>query len=170
VRESLIRRLARSAEEMERFGAALGRALPPLPSGPAILYLEGELGAGKTTLARGLIAGRGYAGPVRSPTFTLLERYALQGLTAIHIDLYRLSGPRELESLGLRDFALPWHLWLIEWPERGTGVLPAPDLRIALSVTPEGHPAEASAHSDLGRAWLAAAATVADVRDGVGSG
>jgi len=142
--------------------------LPPLSSGPAILYLEGELGAGKTTLARGLIAGRGHTGPVRSPTFTLLERYALEGLTAIHIDLYRLGDARELETLGLRDFALPGHLWLIEWPERGTGVLPAPDVRIALSVSPEGHPAATSAQSPLGRAWLeaVAAAAGADVRDG----
>ena len=169
MRESLIR-LARSAEEMERFGAALGRALPPTPSGPAILYLEGELGAGKTTLARGLIAGRGFAGAVRSPTFTLLERYALEGLTAIHVDLYRLADPREIEGLGLRDFALPGHLWLIEWPERGTNVLPAPDLRIALGVIPEGHPLEASAHSPLGREWLdAAAAVIAGVRSGPGA-
>lgn len=166
MRESLIRRLARSAEEMERFGAALGRALPPLPSGPAILYLEGELGAGKTTLARGLIAGRGFAGAVRSPTFTLLERYALEELTAIHIDLYRLGDPREIETLGLRDFALPWHLWLIEWPERGANVLPAPDLHIALAVTAEGHPLEASAHSALGHAWLAAAAALASAARG----
>jgi tRNA threonylcarbamoyladenosine biosynthesis protein TsaE len=157
---------------MERFGAVLARALPPLSGGPAILYLEGELGAGKTTLARGLITARGHAGPVRSPTFTLLERYALGDLTAIHIDLYRLSDARELESLGLRDFALPGHLWLIEWPERGAGVLPAPDVRIALNVTPTGHPAEASAHSPLGRAWLEAAAGVAavdSVRDGLPS-
>jgi tRNA threonylcarbamoyladenosine biosynthesis protein TsaE len=169
VRESLIRQLSRSAEEMERCGAALGRAVPQLPSGPAILYLEGELGAGKTTLARGLIAGRGHRGAVRSPTFTLFERYALEGLTAIHIDLYRLSEPRELEALGLRDFALPWHLWLIEWPERGAGVLPAPDVRIALRVAPEGHPVEASAHSPLGREWLAAAAA-RDVSGRVGPG
>ncbi|MGH8217578.1 MAG: tRNA (adenosine(37)-N6)-threonylcarbamoyltransferase complex ATPase subunit type 1 TsaE [Steroidobacteraceae bacterium] len=156
--ESVIERLARSTEEMERFGAELGRTVPPLPSGPGILYLEGDLGAGKTTLARGLIASRGYTGSVRSPTFTLLERYALEGLTAVHIDLYRLREARELGALGLRDFALPGHLWLIEWPERGTDGLPAPDVRIALRVMPEGHRAEASAHSPLGRKWLAQAA------------
>lgn len=156
MREPLIRRLAHSAEEMERFGAELGRALPPLPGRLAILYLEGELGAGKTTLARGLIVGRGYKGLVRSPTFMLLERYALEGLTAIHIDLYRLSEPSDIQAVGFRDFALPEHLWLIEWPERGTGVLPPPDVRVALQVTSEGHLAEASAHSELGQAWLAA--------------
>jgi tRNA threonylcarbamoyladenosine biosynthesis protein TsaE len=156
VRQPLIRRLARSAEEMERFGAELGRTVPALPNGPAVLYLEGELGAGKTTLARGLITSRGHGGPVRSPTFTLLERYALEGLTVIHVDLYRLSDPRELETLGLRDFALPGHLWLIEWPERGTPLLPAPDVRIALQVSAAGHPVEASAHSPLGGSWLAA--------------
>ena len=143
---------------MERFGTALGRALPPLPTGPAILYLQGELGAGKTTLARGLITGRGHAGPVRSPTFTLLEVYPLRGLTAVHIDLYRLSEPRELEALGLRDFALPDHVWLIEWPERGANVIPPPDVRIALRAMPDGHAVEASAHSPLGQAWLVALA------------
>lgn len=150
----MIRRLARSAEEMERFGAELGRAVPPLPCGPAILYLEGELGAGKTTLARGLIAARSYSGPVRSPTFTLLERYGLDGLTAIHIDLYRLREPRELEALGLRDFAVPWHLWIVEWPERGADILPAADVRVALHVTSEGHHAAATAQSPLGHGWL----------------
>lgn len=155
MRESLIRRLTRSAEDMERFGAALAGALPPLTDGPAILYLEGELGAGKTTLARGLIHGRGYSGAVRSPTFTLLQHYSLEGLTAIHIDLYRLSEVRDLEPLGLRDFALPGHLWLIEWPERGANIIPPPDVHIALRVVHEGHAAEASARTDLGRAWLA---------------
>lgn len=166
MRESIVERLARSPEEMERFGAELGRTLPPLPSRPGILYLEGELGAGKTTLARGLIAARGHTGSVRSPTFTLLEHYALEGLTAVHIDLYRLREARELETLGLRDFALPGHLWLIEWPERGAEVLPAPDVRIALQVMPHGHRAKASAHTPLGREWLANAAADAGDRAG----
>jgi len=154
VRESLIERLTRSAEDMERFGASLGRAVPMLTGGPAVLYLEGELGAGKTTLARGLIMERGYAGPVRSPTFTLLEVYALEGLTVVHIDLYRLNEPRELEGLGLRDFALPGHLWLIEWPERGAELIPSPDVRVALRVMHDGHAAKATVESTLGREWL----------------
>ncbi len=163
----MIPRLARSAEDMERIGAALASAVPPLPDGPGIVYLEGELGAGKTTLARGFLAARGHSGPVRSPTFTLLERYALDDLTVIHVDLYRLREPQELEALGLRDFALPRHVWLVEWPERGAGVLPGPDVRVALAVMPQGHTAHASAGSTLGHAWLAAAgAQSADRHDG----
>lgn len=148
--------LARSAEEMERIGAALAEALPPLPDGPAILFLAGDLGAGKTTLARGFLARRGHTGAVRSPTFTLLERYALGDLTAIHVDLYRLREAAELEALGLRDFALPGHVWLIEWPERAASELPAPDVSLRLRAAREGHPVEATAHSSLGSAWLGA--------------
>jgi tRNA threonylcarbamoyladenosine biosynthesis protein TsaE len=76
----------------------------------------------------------------------------------VHVDLYRLHDPSELDALGLRDFALPDHVWLIEWPERGAGVLPEPDVHIALRVTTEGHLADARARSPLGAAWLAAAA------------
>jgi len=168
VREPLIARVAHSAEEMERIGAALAAAVPPLPHGPGILYLEGELGAGKTTLARGFLAARGHTGAVRSPTFTLLETYALGRLTVLHIDLYRLRAPQELEALGLKDFALPEHVWLVEWPERGAGVLPEPDVHIALRVATEGHVAEADARSLLGRAWLAAAADRETAGAGIG--
>lgn len=157
-------RLARSAQEMERFGAALADGLPPLRDGPAVLFLAGELGAGKTTLARGFLDRRGHTGAVRSPTFTLLEHYALGGLVVVHVDLYRLADASELDALDLREFALPDHVWLIEWPERGAGALPEPDVRIALRVTPEGHPAHARACSPLGEAWLAAAARAAGMK------
>jgi len=158
-----------TADDMRALGRALGNALRTAGGGALVIGIEGELGAGKTTLVAGVLASLGVAGAIRSPTYTLIEPYDAAGLQLYHIDLYRLSEPRELGALGLRDFALPWHLWLIEWPERGTNVLPAPDLRIALRVTAEGHPVEASAHSPLGCAWLAAA-VAADLHDGAGPG
>lgn len=154
-------RLTRSAEDMERVGAALADGLPPLTRGPAILFLAGELGAGKTTLARGFLARRGHDGLVRSPTFTLLEPYELAGLTVVHVDLYRLREPSELEALGLADYALPDHVWLIEWPEKGVGFLPEPDVHASLRVTAEGHELSAASLSALGEAWLAGAACAA---------
>jgi tRNA threonylcarbamoyladenosine biosynthesis protein TsaE len=96
------RKLARSAGETEAVGAALADAMPIPADGPAILYLSGELGAGKTTLARGFLRRRGLAGPAPSPTFALLECYGLTDLVVVHVDLYRLREPQELESLGLR--------------------------------------------------------------------
>lgn len=150
------RKLARSAEETEAVGAALADAMPLPADGPAILYLSGELGAGKTTLARGFLRRRGLAEPARSPTFALLECYALADLVAVHVDLYRLREPQELESLGLRDLARPGHVWLIEWPERGTGYLPPPDVSVTLRVSSrEGHAIAALARSPLGTSWLA---------------
>ncbi len=149
------RKLARAAEETEAVGAALAEAMPPPAQGPAILYLSGELGAGKTTLARGFLRRRGLEGPARSPTFTLVECYELADLVAVHVDLYRLREPRELEALGLRDLARPRHVWLIEWPERGSGYLPPPDLALALSITsPDEHAISASGRSALGASWL----------------
>ena len=120
-----------------------------------MLHLEGALGAGKTTLARGFLQALGVAGPVRSPTYTLVEVYALAGVTAVHADLYRLRDPQELENLGLRDWAQPRHLWLIEWPERGAGYLPEPDLQVSLAVAAAAHAIEVVPASALGRRWTA---------------
>jgi tRNA threonylcarbamoyladenosine biosynthesis protein TsaE len=149
------RTIARSAEETEAFGAALAAALPSAESRPVVAYLSGDLGAGKTTLARGFLRARGVPGPVRSPTFTLLECYELPGLIVVHTDLYRVRTPSELEALGLRDLARPAHVWLIEWPERGSGHLPPADVEIELRVEPGGHSIEVSPRSPLGGAWLA---------------
>jgi tRNA threonylcarbamoyladenosine biosynthesis protein TsaE len=151
-----MRTLARSAAQTEAVGAALARALPPaLPL--TVLALTGELGAGKTTLVRGLLRALGFTGPVRSPTYTLVELYTFQALTVVHADLYRLRDPAELESLGLREWAQAGFLWCIEWPERGYGRLPAPDLTLSLLVTPRAHEIAAAAASGAGRAWLTAA-------------
>jgi tRNA threonylcarbamoyladenosine biosynthesis protein TsaE len=149
------RGISRSAAETEAIGAALAAALPPLAGGPAVVYLSGDLGAGKTTLARGFLLKRGASGPVRSPTFTLVEPYELSGLVVVHMDLYRLRQPSELEGLGVRDLALPGHVWLIEWPERGAGYLPSADLQIELRIAADGHPFCASPRTPLGTTWLA---------------
>jgi tRNA threonylcarbamoyladenosine biosynthesis protein TsaE len=148
-----VRVLARSESDTEALGARLAGTRPPRDE-LAVLFLEGELGAGKTTLARGLLRALGVAGPVRSPTYTLVELYPLEGLTAVHADLYRLRAPQQLEDLGLREWAGPNHLWLIEWPERGTGHLPAPDLRVALTVRPGAHHIEVTPASRRGAQWV----------------
>ena len=97
----------------------------------------------------------GVTGPVRSPTYTLVELYPAAGITLVHADLYRLRDPAELESLGLREWAAPGHLWLVEWPEKGGARLPAPDLALSLSIGSSGHDVELAAPGSLGQAWLA---------------
>jgi tRNA threonylcarbamoyladenosine biosynthesis protein TsaE len=111
---------------------AFGERLAGQLSFPCVLYLEGNLGAGKTTLARGILAGLGHRGTVRSPTYTLIEPYELPLVSAYHLDLYRLADPEELEYLGVRDLAGEGGLWLIEWADRGRGMLPEADLVIQI--------------------------------------
>lgn len=116
-----------------RLGVAAGEA-----RGMAV-YLHGELGAGKSTLARGWLAGMGHAGRVKSPTYTLLEPYSLPGGREVaHLDLYRLADPEELEFLGLRELSDPNHWLLIEWPEKGEGHLPTADIDIRIIFSPSG--------------------------------
>ena len=143
-----------TAEDTERFGGQLANARPAGDQGLAVLYLSGELGAGKTTLVRGFLRAHGIADAVRSPTYTLLELYAAPAVTLLHVDLYRLRAPGELESLGLRDWARPGCLWLIEWPERGQGYLPRPDLSLTLTVGAGAHDIEVTADTECGRAWV----------------
>jgi tRNA threonylcarbamoyladenosine biosynthesis protein TsaE len=141
-------------EETETLGARLSRARPPPASALAVLYLEGGLGAGKTTFARGFARAAGVGGVLCSPTYTLLEVYPLPTASLVHVDLYRVQSPAELDSLGLADFAVPGYIWLIEWPERGAGRLPAPDLQVALTAGESAHDIELTAASALGRSWL----------------
>jgi tRNA threonylcarbamoyladenosine biosynthesis protein TsaE len=132
--------LTTSSEQTEALGAQLLGATPPAGAPCRIVELSGELGSGKSTFARGVLRALGVSGPVRSPSYTLLETYELPGnFTAIHLDLYRLRDPGELEHLGLSDYFLPGHLWLIEWPERGAGRLPSPDLRFQFSFAEGSH-------------------------------
>jgi len=150
-----VRELARTEKDTEGFGARLAR-VRPADDALAVLFLTGELGAGKTTLVRGFVAALGVAAPVRSPTYTLVELYAAGALTVVHADLYRLRDPSELEPLGLRDLAAPGFLWLIEWPERGAGHLPPADLTLSFSVLEQAHAIDVTVHSALGERWIGA--------------
>jgi tRNA threonylcarbamoyladenosine biosynthesis protein TsaE len=141
-----------SAEAQEALGASLAALVP----GDLLIYLEGDLGAGKTTLTRGFLRGWGYPGPVKSPTYTLLESYRVAGRSCFHFDLYRLGDPEELEYLGLRDILDEGGVILVEWPERGRGLLPPPDLRIRIEHLNDGRRLHLMADTAAGAAVLAA--------------
>jgi len=143
-------------------GAALARSLPRAAPEALVVYLQGDLGSGKTTLARALLHALGVSGTVRSPSYTLVESYELAGLLVLHLDLYRLREPGELEQLALRDQLRAGVLLLVEWPERAPELLPAADLNIELVIsTAEGATPQLSrtaslrAASPAGRLWLA---------------
>ena len=149
--------IAASAEETEVCGARLARALPTDLPQMLQIQLRGDLGAGKTTLARGFLRALGFTGVVRSPTYTLVESYALGAVTVVHTDLYRLQDPDELEALGLRELAVADHVWLIEWPERAGPWLPAADIEVSLVAHPAFHSIELNAATAAGAQWLARA-------------
>ncbi len=144
-------------------GTALAQALPGLCAGeasgalePFVIGLRGELGAGKTTLARALLRGLGHAGRVPSPTYTLVEPYAFDWGTVYHIDLYRLTKPEELLHLGLEDCIAPGVVWLVEWPERAAGTAVSLDVDIHLAVKGSTRCAEIEGRTARGRAVLRA--------------
>lgn len=123
-----------SETEMSELGRALGQRLE---SG-TVVFLSGDLGAGKTTLVRGLLRAIGYCGVVPSPTFTLVEVYNLVKLTVVHLDLYRLDDPAELETLAIRDYLGTLSVLLVEWAERARGSLPDPDCEIRILIDQSG--------------------------------
>lgn len=127
-------------ESMRALGAKLGLALLQGHAGPLVIALNGDLGAGKTTFAGGVLAGMGIPGPVRSPTYTLIEPYEVGDLMLYHLDLYRLSGPRDLEALGVRDLHVPGSMLLVEWAERGGAALPVADLSLQFSYVDSDAP------------------------------
>ncbi len=143
----------------EAVGDALATAYVAMGHGDrtrgAVVYLEGDLGAGKTTCVRSLLRALGVVGLVRSPTFTLLETYDLPSMTCVHVDLYRLQGTVEVDELGLRDYLNGDCLVLVEWPEKGRGVLPPADLYIGLSYLTSGRRCRLDARSAPGQEWLA---------------
>lgn len=132
----------------------LGAFLAQLQIAPAVIYLRGELGAGKTTFSRGFIQACGHRGAVKSPTYTLIEPYELPQGKVFHLDLYRLNDSAELEFLGLEDLLAQGGVCLIEWPERATPDLPPPDLTISLHHADGERRAHLSAHSIRARQWL----------------
>jgi tRNA threonylcarbamoyladenosine biosynthesis protein TsaE len=141
---------------------ALGARLAGVLTDGCIVYLAGELGTGKTTLVRGLLYALGHRGPVRSPTYTLVEPYGAAGRDIIHLDLYRLEDPEELEFLGLRDWLDGHTVVLVEWPERGGGLLPPADLEIRLEHAGEGRIAHLRGISMVGRGVVAGLGTPAE--------
>ena len=133
------------------FGARLGRALAAGLS----VWLRGDLGAGKTTLARGVLRQLGYVGKVKSPTYTLVELYAISRFNLYHFDLYRFADPDEWHEAGFRDYFNAASVCLVEWPERAGGHLPPPDLRIDLEILDDGRVARIEAMTEEGRACIA---------------
>ena len=152
----MIERTLADSQATEQLGAALARSAPWSAPQALVVHLQGDLGAGKTTLVRGLLRELGIEGAVRSPSFTLLETYACGAHTVLHADLYRLAGSGDVASLGLRDEMRPGVLLLVEWPERATDSLPAADVELRLSMHGTGRRATLTDASAIGRAWLAA--------------
>ena len=145
-----------SAAATEAAGSALARAVQAARPEKLCIALEGELGAGKTTFARGFLRGLGYEGRVPSPTYTLVEPYDCPPWQVAHMDLYRLQDGAELEYLGVAELDAPGHLLLVEWPSRAGDSLPESDLEIQLKVVSEGRLMRLTTCSDAGSRVAAA--------------
>lgn len=135
------------ASAMEAFGRKLASLSPP----GSKLFLQGELGAGKTTLVRGFLHGLGYLGIVKSPTYTLVEPYQLDNLEIFHFDLYRLNDPEELEAIGIRDYFSGDGICLLEWPEKGAAHLGKPDVSIYIEYQEEQRKVSLEAKTAVGK-------------------
>jgi tRNA threonylcarbamoyladenosine biosynthesis protein TsaE len=133
---------------------ALGRSLAADVAPGRVLHLRGDLGAGKTTVVRGLLRGLGYTGRVKSPTYTLVEPYEVSSLHFYHFDFYRLKNKEEWDEAGFREYFNAQSLCAVEWPERAGDLLPTPDLEVALFFDAEVRRASVEARSPVGEAWL----------------
>ncbi|MBD1580751.1 tRNA (adenosine(37)-N6)-threonylcarbamoyltransferase complex ATPase subunit type 1 TsaE [Pseudoalteromonas sp. S16_S37] len=130
---------------------AMGERLCKYIKNGAVLFLHGDLGAGKTTLSRGIVQGMGHTGKVKSPTYTLVEPYELEDVSIYHFDLYRLGDPEELEYMGIRDYFSPNAICIIEWPQKGAGFIPSPDLNVEMAYDGEQRTVTVSANSERGQ-------------------
>lgn len=146
---------AQNAPQTEAIGGCLASTSPTR----AMVYLRGDLGAGKTTLVRGFARYLGYLGVVKSPTYTLVEPYDLGNIQLYHFDLYRLNDPQELEYMGARDQFGAQAVCMVEWPERGGDQLPEADLEIQLRVDGPHRQIYLNAQTATGEQWLTSAQT-----------
>lgn len=133
---------------------ALGAKLAQLCPTPCIIYLQGELGAGKTTLVRGFLQSLGYRQTIKSPTYTLVESYEINDQTIFHFDLYRLRSSEEINDIAIRDYLKIPAIMLIEWPEKGSGYLPGPDLILHLQAQGLGRQLQITTNSATGKKLL----------------
>ena len=142
--------LLKNEQQTLRFGRQLGQDLIK----GCIIYLQGELGSGKTTFVRSLLTGLGYNDKVKSPTYTIVKPYKLGQYDIYHFDLYRLADPEELEYLGIRDYFSENSVVLVEWPDKGWGFLPEPDVVIYLKYVDDGRNAIIESKSEKGEQLL----------------
>ncbi len=138
------------ASAMEALGGMLANGL----RAGEVIFLHGELGAGKTTFVRGMLRALGYTGSVKSPTFTLVEPYQIAQAQVFHFDLYRMRDPEELEFLGIRDYLQEEGICIVEWPERGEGILPQPDVDVLIDRVDHGRTVRLVSHTDNGAVLL----------------
>jgi len=129
---------------------ALGAKVAVVLQGNEVIYLRGELGAGKTTFVRGLLNAMGHSGNVKSPTYTLIEPYSINGRDVYHFDLYRINDPEELETMGIRDYCDGKSICLFEWPEQGNDVLPTADIILTLTHSDPGREVNIESRSSHG--------------------
>lgn len=150
-------------EKMLAFAGHCAKVFANASIDGGLIFLEGDLGAGKTTFSRGLMRGFGYQGAVKSPTYTLVETYDVLAshkmgaqtapLTVCHFDLYRLGDPEELEFMGIRDYLEGAHLCLMEWADKGAGLLPMADLKFSIADIKGGRQITWQAGTEKGRSW-----------------
>ncbi|QBY04653.1 tRNA (adenosine(37)-N6)-threonylcarbamoyltransferase complex ATPase subunit type 1 TsaE [Thalassotalea sp. HSM 43] len=144
----------RDEQQTVAFGATLAAALQTLDLQSLVVFLHGDLGAGKTTLTRGFVQAMGHNGNVKSPTYTLVEPYELPPWHIYHFDLYRLADPEELEYMGIRDYFLQKSCCFVEWSEKGAGLLPPEDLIIDLSYNGHERLINVTANTSVGELIL----------------